>query len=585
MSTTVQIVTRVIRKAALVKSIVFAASLMLLAMSAALSAGAQEQELRTMFRVKYVAEGVVYLDAGNNAGLAEGMKLVIKKAAVINTESGNGEMKANVIVAELTVASVAESSSVCDVTKKNREIAQGDVAYLTQEHVEALVQKRALSSTRQYPMVVSFTEGDPLDEEMRAEVPRLPSPEVNRARGRVAMDYGGTRSSSDSGVSTNSQVGVVIRTEVTRIGGTYWNMSGYWRGRLTSGSAPQQDTVQDLINRTYNLSMVYSNPNSRWVAGVGRMNIPWANSLDTIDGGYFGLRMGKHATTGMFAGSTPNPASWDYDPDRKMTGAFVNFEAGSFDNLRYTGTFGLGVSALRWHIDRPFVFAENSVFYKQVFTVYESIQADDPHNPTVSAGAGVSRSFVTARFQPKHFLTFDVNHNYFRDVPTYDPRLIATGLVDKLLFQGLSVGSRVELPDHITLYANVGRSSKSGDARGSWNTMVGMTLGRIWKTGIRADVRYSQFDSAFGSGNYSALSLSRDFGDDLRFEVQGGKQTFMSPLTTDTGSMFVNTLVDISLGPRYFLEGGYTLQRGGFQNIDQWFTSLGYRFDSKGARR
>ncbi len=520
----------------------------------------QEQGLKTMFRVKYVAEGVVYLDAGNNAGLAEGMKLVIKRSAVINTDSGNGEAKANLIVAEISVASVAESSSVCEVTKKNREIAQGDVAYLAQEQIEALVQKRALSSTRQYPMVVSFSEGDPLDEEMRAEVPKPPSPEVGRVRGRVGMDYNASSSrASDGTSSTSSQVGVVIRTDMTRIGGTYWNLSGYWRGRLASSSASEQDSIQDLINRTYHLSMVYANPNSKWVAGFGRLNIPWANSLDTIDGGYFGLRFGKHTTAGMFAGSTPDPTSWNYDPDRKMAGSFVSFEGGSFDRFRYTSTFGLGVSALRWHVDRPFVFSEQSVFYKQIFSVYESIQADDPHNPQVDAGAGVSRSFVTVRFQPKHFIAFDVNHNYFRDVPTYDPRLIATGLVDKLLFQGLSVGTRVELPDHITLYANVGRSSKSGDASTSLNTMVGLTLGRVWRTGIRADVRYSEFSSAFGSGNYRAVSLSRNFGDGLRFEVQGGRQVFVSPYTIDNGSMFLNTLMDVSLGARYFVEGGYTL--------------------------
>lgn len=587
MSTTARTAIRAIRPASTDLRRTLTACALLLANCISVPAiVAQEPELRTMFRVKYVAEGVVYLDGGNNAGLAEGMKLVIKRSAVVSTETGNGEVKANLQIAEISVSSVAGTSAVCDVVKKNREIEAGDVAYLPQDQIEALVQKRALSGTRHYPMVISFSEGDPMDEDVRAAVPRPPSPEVNRARGRIGLDYSGTSLRGSGASSQTGHVGLVVRTDVTRIAGTYWNLSGYWRGRLDSRSQPGAEGIQDLVNRTYHLSLTYTNPTSRWIAGVGRLNIPWASSLETIDGGYFGRRIGTHVTTGIFAGSTPDPTAWNYDPERQIAGSFVNVEQGSFDSLRYSGTFGMGVNGLRWHIDRPFAFVENGVFYKQFFSVYHSMQADSPRNPQVAdAGAGVSRSYLTIRVQPRNGLAFDVNHNYFRDVPTYDPRLISTGLVDKLLFQGLSAGVRVDLPEHVTLYTNIGRSTKSGDARSSLNGMFGVTLGKIWKIGVRADFRYSQFDSAFGSGDYRSISFSRNMGDRLHWEIQTGTQAFRSPLTADDGSTFVNTTLDLSLGLRYFIEGGYTIHRGHTQNIDQWFSTFGYRFDSKAAKR
>jgi len=31
--------------------------------------------------------------------------------------------------------------------------------------------------------------------------------------------------------------------------------------------------------------------------------------------------------------------------------------------------------------------------------------------------------------------------------------------------------------------------------------MYGVTLGNIWRTGIRADARFTRFNSSFGSGN------------------------------------------------------------------------------------
>jgi hypothetical protein len=178
--------------------------------------------------------------------------------------------------------------------------------------------------------VVTFTEGDPLEDEARAEVPRPPMPSVNRARGCIGFDYGGIH----SGDGLNStQVGLVLRADITRIGGTYWKLSGYWRGRLLSHSSTVQPTLQELIDRTYTLSMTYDNPNSKWVMGFGRLYLPWAPSLDTIDGGYFGRRLHKGVTAGVFGGSAPDPASWNYEPGRRLAGTFVKRDRGGASPL------------------------------------------------------------------------------------------------------------------------------------------------------------------------------------------------------------------------------------------------------------
>jgi hypothetical protein len=380
---------------------------------------------------------------------------------------------------------------------------------------------------------------------------------------------------------------MVFRADISRIGGTYWNLSGYWRGRFdTRSSSGQPQTVQDLINRTYHLEMTYVNPRSKWVAGFGRLYLPWATSLDTIDGGYIGRRFGK-VTAGVFGGTTPDPTSWNYSPDREIGGSFINFEGVSYDAIHYTTTFGAAMSALSWRADRPFGFTETAISYKHLFSLYNSLQADSPRTtiPGSTVKPGVSRSFVTLRFQPTHRVSFDLNHNYFRDIPTYDPQLISTGLVDKLLFQGFSGGVRVELPYRVSVYSNVGRSSRTGDTRDSWNMLYGVTLGKIPKTGFRLDTRFSRFDSSFGSGSYRAISLSRMFGDSLRWQVEAGSQNFSSPLTADRGSRFVNTLGDFNIGGNYFMELGFTAQRGGTYDYNQWFSTIGYRFDNRGKRK
>jgi hypothetical protein len=546
-----------------------------------LIARTDDPTLRTVFRVKYVAEGVAYLEGGRAQGLAEGTKLEIEDNNLPAKQGDSANAADPRVVAELTVSAVAETSAVTDIHNPKRPVKVGDLAYLSSGDAEALVQQRTLSPTRQYPAVISFTEGDTLDEEARQEVPRPPLPSVNRARGRIGFDDIETISHGSSNV-TSSDLGMVFRGDITRIGGTYWNLSGYWRGELTKASAASQQTLQNLINRTYHLNLTYDNPNSTLVAGFGRLYLPWAPSLDTIDGGYFGKRLGSGATLGIFGGSTPDPSSWDYSPNRVIGGVFVNFEGGEFNSFHYSTTSGAGVSMVNWAIDRPFVFFEDSVSYKRTFAIYESAQLDDPrgNSSTPSPGPGLGRNFTTFRVNPHPRVELDLNYNYFRDIPTFDPNLIGTGLLDKYLFQGFSAGGRVEVWNQIWLSTNLGRSSGTGDAKSSLNQMYGITFNRLPGLNLRVDAHYSKFDSSFGAGSYESFSFSRQMSDRLRLEVLLGQQNFASTLTTNTRGRFFTGTFETTLGPHYYLQGNFTTNRGDL-SYDQFMFSLGYRFDSK----
>ena len=559
-------------------------------------------DFRIAFRVKYVASGAAYLDGGRAAGLAEGMKLVVRDtpggpvatpAVTVTTPAANGASAPGdaatsaqpadpTLIAELEVVSVAETSAVTDIHDPKRDVKAGDLAYLSNAEQDALVQKSALSSTRKYPTVIAFTEGDTLDDEVRAEVPRPPMPSVNRARGRFGLDYLGTISHGTGG-GTSTNLGLVTRLDMTRIGGTYWNASGYWRGRLSSSSYTGQQTIQDLINRTYHLSMTYDNPNSAWVAGFGRMYLPWATSLDTIDGGYFGRRLGHGSTLGVFMGSTPDPTSYSYNPDQEIAGTFINFDGGNFDGFKYTSTSGAGISMLKWNVQKPFVFFENGLYYKRVFSLYDAAQVDSPSgNQAVAApGFGLGRNFLTARYMPHPRIEFNASYNYFRDLPTFNPTLIGTGLLDKFLFQGLSGGVRVEVLKQIWLYTDIGKSNRTGDPTSSLNQLYGITFGKVPYLHLRADGHYSKFNSSFGSGTYEAVSLSRSLHDSMFLQVLAGDQKFSSQYTSNNQSKFLTTNLDFNVGMHYFVQGGFTISRGATQDYDQFMFTLGYRFDTK----
>jgi hypothetical protein len=556
--------------------------------------------MRTEFHVKFVEQDSAYLDGGRSSGLKEGLTLVVKdprpSAPGVKTSTGDES------VAQLVVIAVAETSAVTEIRTPKRDVVPGDTAYLSAEAIQAVVEQQAISATRKYPAVITFSEGgDALDEEARAFVPRRPLPSVNRATGRIGIDYTETKS-NDASQATSSSIGGILRVDFTRIGGTYWNLRGYWRGRLTSSSATSQQTLQDLINRTYHLNLTYENPQSRWVLGVGRMYLPWATSLETLDGGYLGARLGHRTTLGIFGGSTPDPTSWNYSPTRHLGGAFFNAEGGSYDGFHYSSTSGAGedfenvqystttptgTTTGNYDDKRPFSFVENSISYKRGFSIFQALQVDRPGgNPTTpSPGTGLSRSFVTVRLQPISRLEFSANHTYFRDIPTFDPQLIGTGLLDKYLFQGFSGGVRVEIIKKISVYTDLGRSSRSGDATSSLNQMYGITFAEIPKIRLRADVHYSSFTSSFGAGIYRAFSLSRSIGDRFHFEALGGDQSFTSSLAGNQSAKFFTGNIDTSIGALLFLQGGFTAYRGQLQNYNQLYVTFGYRFDNKWKRK
>ena len=538
----------------------------------------------TVFHVKYVADNSVYIDAGRNADLQEGMKLSVIAPPPDGVAADGVRFRGYPHVAELNIVSVADSSAVCDVISTSGELQVGQFAFLAPQSAETRQLAETARETDNYPIIVAFTSGDPIDEELRStkvEQHIYESP-VGVLRGRFGFSYGGIQ---ESGLNS-TQIGMMIEADMTHIAGTYWNFNGFWRGNLNKNSSTlpgtSTATLTDLINRTYTLGFTYRSPYSPVTLGVGRLYLPWAPSLSTIDGGYFGRRIGRSFTAGAFAGSQPDPASWSYNPNQKIAGTFVNFESGDFDHLHVLSTAGMALTSIQWRVARQFAFFENTLNWKRYISLYSSLQADAARtSPLPNGGSnptGVSQSYNSIHFQPIHLIGFGVNYNYFRNLPTFDPRLISTGLVDQYLFQGFSGDVHLDLPKHISFSTSLGRSKASTDRKNSLNQAYGITFANIANTGLFLDMHYSKFDSAFGNGQYESISLSKSLSDTLRVQLLGGDQKFNSPLSTNSNAKFVNATVDWSIGRRYFVEGTFGWYNGSTLSYNQWSTIFGYRF-------
>ncbi|MGD0215833.1 MAG: AMIN domain-containing protein, partial [Terriglobales bacterium] len=538
-----------------------------------------DAKLHVSFKIKYVAEGAAYLVGGRSSGLAAGMTLFVHD---VNPSSADSPNPQGAIVAELQIVSVAETSAVTEIRNVKRDVKPGDWAELSEADYAKLGDEPATDAALKNPLQpatpVQLSKTAQLEEALRAE---------NQIRGRIAFDYSGV-SSSGSTLGRSSSIGMAFHTDTTQIAGTHWNLQGDWRGRLTTNSQPDEETMQDYLDRAYTIQLFYDNPNSSWVAGVGRLYLPWAVSLDTIDGGYLGRKVASGVTAGVFLGSTPDQTDWHYRPDQQIAGSFVNFEGGNYDDFHYSSTTGFALSFLKWQLDRPYLFLENTLSYMKYISVYHSFIVDSPQGVStdgITPGTGISRSYLSVLVQPEKWISFEVFHNYFRDVPTAATAFVGTGLVDKLLYQGLNVAVRLQPVRNFAVYTTIGQSDKTGDVQRSLNQMYGFTWNEIGHTGVRADVHYSKFDSSFARGDYRVLSLSRPLSKRMNWNTQAGSQTLDSAFTVNQHSVFLDSSFDTNLGGRTFLQSGYTIERGAQLNYEQWHLSFGYRFDMKGSIR
>jgi len=174
----------------------------------------------------------------------------------------------------------------------------------------------------------------------------------------------------------------------------------------------------------------------------------------------------------------------------------------------------------------------------------------------------LTQSFFEHTLSPIRLITFDLNTAICRNLPSFDPIFISTGLLDQYLFQGLSGGARLDLPYHIGVSGDVGKSKSSTDTKIPGSD-VRPHVRRNQKTGLQLDLRYSKFNSSFGRGQYEMVSgLQNHRRPVFTFSCRPEHRSLNSLLSSNSNSTFVNSIVIFRLrrGARAsFFEGLYSL--------------------------
>src|ERR1035441_2911002 len=169
---------------------------------------------KNFFHVKYISEGAVYLDAGRNAGLQEGMLLHVVHCDADGGTTDSVRFQGQESLADVRIFSVADTSSAAELVKPADDLVPGDIAYLDIVSVHARTDKTNAIESENYPVVVTFSYGDPLDEEIRAsKSPVSTTAGDNRIRGRFGFDFGNL---SEPGGFNSRQIGLLVQADIDR---------------------------------------------------------------------------------------------------------------------------------------------------------------------------------------------------------------------------------------------------------------------------------------------------------------------------------------------------------------------------------
>ncbi len=94
-------------------------------------------------------------------------------------------------LADVRIFSVADTSSAAEIVTSREDLTVGDIAYLDIQSVHLRETKSDAAESENYPVVMTFSYGDPLDEEVRAAKASVVAPPIeNQIRGRLGFDVG-----------------------------------------------------------------------------------------------------------------------------------------------------------------------------------------------------------------------------------------------------------------------------------------------------------------------------------------------------------------------------------------------------------
>ncbi len=476
-------------------------------------------------KLSYLAGGSAYVDVGTADGLLPGDTLTVLR---------NGGA-----IAGLRVAFASTKRAACDTVWTRGAIAIGDDVRYAPHPAPA----------PPAPVVVDST---------KHAAARKPAGQRARLRGRI----GGHWLSVSTANGMFKEPGVDLRLDGYDQASGHVDLSLDLRSRRSSRSFSGLPVEVDELARVYRASMTVRSRNSHHQLTVGRQISPTLASISLFDGVLMQTGNDRHSF-GAFSGTQPDPVRYSFSGDILESGLFAEWHQAPAAVRRWQVTLGGVTSQQAGQTNRDFLFTQANWVSRAVMT---SFAQEIDYNRGWKRALGEpmlspTSTFAMTRILATPWLAFTSGYDNRRSVRLYRDRLTPETQFDDAYRQGTWVGSDLELLQRIRLSGEL-RGTAAADHSHAWSTNA--EINRLSRMHVALRGRMSRYQGQTVLSRLASGSVGLDPIPLSHLELSGGvRRTLVQPSTHEDSERWQSIDLDLSLGRRWYLNGGLERDYGG----------------------
>jgi hypothetical protein len=492
-------------------------------------------------RVTYLSGQSVYIDAGTQAGLAEGSRLEV--------------VRGGTMIARLVVAFVSSTRASCTVEQSTIQVEVGDSVRFTTRHTARV----AIDSS-------------PNEKQLRR--PRASSRSV---RGRLGARYLVMQPGASAGAYT--QPALDLRLDATRPGGAPVGAAIDVRARRTRLTGPTA-RPNESITRTYQASLWWNPNGSPTRLSVGRQFATTLSAVGILDG--IALDYDRsHVSAGAFVGNQPDPVSFGLSSEIREYGLYLQTHGAPNGTSPWSLTSGAIGSYARGKVDREYLYLQ-AVYAGRVVSLYATQEVDYNRGWKVDAGekrTSPTATYASVRIAPIRELSINAGYDNRRAVRLYRDFVNPETEFDDSFRQGMWGGASLDLFGHLRFDADTRTNRGGTTGRGNSYTLSGgLTRLSPLRLGVRA--RSTHYTSDRSDGSLRSASFELSPRGVVRVELNAGERDDKHVVegVTSNRLQWFGADADMGLGRSvYLLLSLYRERLEGARNT-QSYVALSYRF-------
>ena len=527
-----------------------------LAQQTGASAAPTRRDSTRMTTVTYISGQSVYVGAGRADGVREGMALEV--------------MRSGLVIATLRATFLASRSSSGEIVSSAAPPEVGDSVRYHPAAQEAIA--------------VATTDTSRAVTETARRYPSWQRP----IRGHVGVRYLTISQPNIEGLGSLTQPSADVYLEATGLGGTPIGLIVDGRSRRTIGS--RQVNTFDERTLIYQVSLSVANPSSGTRVSVGRQYSSALSSVSLFDGVTAELNRARWGVGG-FGGVQPDVVTMAYSTEVREAGAYVQLHNRPDESVPWSVTTGAVSSRDVGQLNREFGFAQVA-WTSPIVSVFATQEIDINRGWKRAAGESAvspTSTFATITVRPKDEISFQAGIDNRRNVRLYRDYVSPETEFDDAFRSGIWGGASVVV--FRTFRVGTDARFASGGSAGDASYYTGsLSFGPAYRLRVDARLRSTSYSTDGFTGWLHAFSAAAaPFGDDVRFELNGGLRTQRLRLGDSTvanpglsagnnRAQWIGASADVSLGRSWYVLLSGTRDGSGFDLTNQFYGSLVFRF-------